>query len=104
MSNPTIVIVKSKLTSPEFRDQFLELSRKTEQWMHSRPGFIRYELIELDDGWIDTMLWDSPESASAGNADFSNCPLSAQFAEIVSQDYNGWMGRVVDLQSENLNT
>jgi quinol monooxygenase YgiN len=93
-----VVIVTSRLKSPEHRDRFISLSRETETWMQAQPGFLRYELFEGVGAWTDTMLWDSPAAAEAGNRAFADTPLAAAFAEVVESDYRGFEGRLFHLQ------
>ena len=85
-SSGYLVAIASRLRAPEHRARFLELSSETEAWLRDQPGFLRYELVELDDGWMDTMLWSDASAADAGNRRFGSTPIAAAFAEIVEDD------------------
>ena len=77
------IAVASRLRSKSFRQCFLELSRETEAWLCQQPGFIRHELFETRDGWMDTMFWRDHAAADHGNAAFAKMGIAAGFVEII---------------------
>ena len=91
------VVVASSLNDSVDRDRFLELSRATHVWMHEQPGFLRYELIETQSGWLDTMLWQDQASADAGNSAFAETEIAEQFARIVKPAFTAFSGKAVAL-------
>ena len=97
MAQPVLHTVRFKLRTEDNRDDFLSLTKTMKSWLHTQPGFIRYELIELEDGWMDTLLWQSDAAAQAGNAKFAEQPMALAFTHLVDQNYKSWMGKLVAL-------
>lgn len=89
---PFMVAVASRLRDQSDRARFLELSRRTEDWLKARPGFLRYELYELPEGWMDMMLWENAAQADAAGRDFRNTDIAKGFFEIINPDYSSYRG------------
>lgn len=97
MEHPVLHTVRFSLKAKANRDEFLSLTKTMKSWLHTQPGFIRYELIELEGGWMDTLLWQSEAAAEAGNAKFAELKMAIAFTHLVDQNYRSWMGKLVAL-------
>ena len=87
------IVVSSRLKDAAYRDDFLRLSALLKTWLQRRPGFVRYELYETEDGWFDTMLWRDQAAAEAGNAAFAQTDIAKGFYEIVAPGWRTLTGR-----------
>lgn len=70
-------IVSFKLDDDVSDAQFVEISKATEEFVKSAPGFISRQLSRGDDEiWTDYVLWQDMESALAAGKAFPEQPFA----------------------------
>ena len=87
MTKQVIEIVTFSLADGVTKEAFLEISKGTEAFVRSLPGFIHRQLSHGEDGrWTDYVTWDSMESAKAAAAAFMADGCTADLMKAILPD------------------
>ena len=89
---PFVQMVISQLRDTASREEFVELHRKTAQWMAEHPDCVSYEVFEGSKGAIaDRIVWSSKAAALRGNQEYAQTDIAAGMQRIVAS-YTNFFG------------
>jgi hypothetical protein len=92
MDGAFVQIVVSQLKESAGHDQFVELHRRTAQWMADHPDCISYEVFEGVKGAIaDRIVWASKAGALRGNEEYAKTDIAIGMQQIVAS-YTNFFG------------
>ena len=80
-------IVLYRLKPDIERERFLQISARATEWLRTRRGYIRRDLLEDESGqWIDLVRWETMDDALAAADAFAQTPDAAAFMEAVEPE------------------
>jgi hypothetical protein len=87
MKNAVAEIVTFALADSVTSADFVEISKGTESFVRSLPGFVHRQLSEGEDGkWTDYVIWDSMEAAKSAAAEFMKAGCTAELMAAIAPD------------------
>jgi hypothetical protein len=90
-----VQIVVSQLSQSATREEFVELHRRTAEWMAAHSDCVSYEVFEGAKGAIaDRIVWSSKAGALRGNEEYAKTEIAAGMQRIVAS-YNNFFGTPV---------
>lgn len=87
-----VQMVVSQLKESATRDEFVELHRRTAEWMADHPDCVCYEVFEGSKGTIaDRIVWSSKAGALRGNEEYAKTDIAADMQGIIAS-YTNFFG------------
>ncbi len=91
--------VTFRLRAAADAERFVALSRSLRAWLHTRDGFVRYELFASSGDWMDTMIWRDRAAAEQGNKAFLKTPLATEMVGLVETGYRSLIAERIALDT-----
>jgi hypothetical protein len=96
MKNAVAEIVTFTLADNVKSADFVEISKGTESFVRSLPGFVHRLLSEGEDGkWTDYVIWDSMEAAKSAGEAFMKAECAGALMTAIAPD-------TVNMRHENV--